>query len=1420
MTSHASMNRIYRLVFNEALGVWVAVAEKSRGRGKCGRAASALLAVLAILSPSAHAANAADATIRGGAGTVATVGNTTTIQQTSQRLALDWTQLSTAAGEALNFNQPNAQAIALNRITGSSPSTFLGSLTANGQVFILNPNGILFGAGSQVNVGGIVASTLGMNPTDFMNGSNTFTKTTGTGSVVNQGSMTAAQGGYLALLAPEVRNEGVMTASLGTALLAAGNKVTLNLNNGSLLSYSIDQGAINALAENKQLVKADGGQVLLSAKALDSLTTATVNNTGIIEAKTLQNIAGRIMLMGDMEHGTVNVGGTLDASAATGNGGFIETSAAKVKVLDTARVTTLAASGQTGTWLIDPTDFTISATGGDITGAALGSQLASNNITLATPSTGTGNGDMRVNDTVTWSSNNSLTLNAQRNIDFSGGGSLNASGATSRVNLNAGQGGAGAVIGGAGVALTANTLSIDASTGIGSAATALQTNVNNLRLNNTTSGGVYAHNAKDVTVAANSVAGDVRISTANGANDQFTGIEIAATNGGSITVGTVAGMSGITATGTGNVTLTTGAGGNREATSGTDPGFGGSIRVDQAVAAGGSVGLYAGMSGAGGFGGFAGVTGNAGGSIVVNADITAGANATLAAGGAPDCINPISCRAGSGGGITLNALLQTGGSASLAAGSGGMAPLDEVNLEDNLAWGGAGGSVVVTALGRLNAGTSGTLAAGAGGSNLTLAEVQAGPGGSITSHGALSAGTDLLLRAGDGGSTVGSNSPVYAQGTGGSVTTHAVVQAGNNLTLRAGHGGTSRGSVSNVAAAAGSVTAHASLIAGANALLVAGNGGTLTGVAGNGANGGSVALNGGLTAGGTATLTGGSGGAGVVAGAGGNVVLASSVSAAATGDALRISGKNFINTAGANALQAANGRWIVWSASPTSNSFGGIQSGNAALWNTAYNPANPSVASPGNRFVFSDANSGVAVVAANNISKTYGDALTGSYGYTAQVAGGQDFGNAFTDARGAAVALTGTAPTFSSAGAAATATRTGGNAGGAGYDITTGLTGATAAGYSLLAGKGTLTVAARPINITGSRTYNSNTAVAAAALTAGNTRNGDTLTLAGTGSVADKNVANGKALSLGTLALGGAAAVNYTLAGGAASVNITPADLSLTVTGVNKVYDGTTAASVTYADNRIAGDVLSFTSSASFSDKNVGTAKTVNYSGLTQTGLDAGNYSLVSPTSGTSSANITPALLRVTANDDTRIVGGAPYAGGNGVVYSGLVGGEAPSVLTGALTYGGSSQGASAAGTYNIRPGGLTAGNYALSFADGSLLLTPAPVVAPPPVPVPAPTPAPVISAGPMAAALGGTALVPAFAGVLQVVANLGVLPLANTGGTGGGIGGGGGTGVSGGAGTGTGASPGTGGRVVIGGAPLSPQARLNAAANNAVNDE
>ncbi|WP_457280513.1 two-partner secretion domain-containing protein [Polaromonas sp. P5_D5] len=458
MKSHASINRIYRLVWNAALGLWVAVAETAKGRSRGGsarsgvevasagprgglvfvlhercRAAVVMLLAMSVFNLQVHAADALNSTVVVGSGNVSTSGATTTINQASQRLAIDWTHLSTAANEALVFNQPNAQAIALNRITGSSPSEFLGSLTANGQVFILNPNGVLFGAGSQVNVGGLVASTLSMSNADFMAGSTTFGTDPGqagtgssAGKVTNKGTLTAANGGYVALLAPEVRNEGVIRAMLGTALLAAGNKITLNLDNGNLLGYSIDQGAINALAENKLLIQANGGQVLLSAKAMDQLTTATVNNTGVIEAKTLQNKAGRILLMGDMETGTVNVGGTLDASAPDGgNGGFVETSAAHVKVADSARVTTLASAGNTGKWLIDPNDFTISA-GGDMTAAAVAAALTGGNFEIQTATMGTagGNGDIHVNQAINRTDNNTFTLTAERDININTGANI------------------------------------------------------------------------------------------------------------------------------------------------------------------------------------------------------------------------------------------------------------------------------------------------------------------------------------------------------------------------------------------------------------------------------------------------------------------------------------------------------------------------------------------------------------------------------------------------------------------------------------------------------------------------------------------------------------------------------------------------------------------------------------------------------------------------------------------------------------------------------------------------------------------------------------------------------------------------------------------------------------------------------------
>jgi len=179
----------------------------------------------------------------------------------------------------------------------------------------------------------------------------------------------------------------------------------------------------------------------LTAKGLDTVLGSLVNNTGEIRAQTIGSSEGKIYLLGDMDNGTVKVDGVLDARAPNGgNGGFVETSAAHVKVADTARVTTLAANGQAGTWLIDPNDFTVASSGGDMTGAAVGTALAGGNFTIQSSQGATsGNGDIFVNDNITWTSGTTLTLSSARNIKINA--TIDASGGSGGVmTLNYGQG--------------------------------------------------------------------------------------------------------------------------------------------------------------------------------------------------------------------------------------------------------------------------------------------------------------------------------------------------------------------------------------------------------------------------------------------------------------------------------------------------------------------------------------------------------------------------------------------------------------------------------------------------------------------------------------------------------------------------------------------------------------------------------------------------------------------------------------------------------------------------------------------------------------------------------------------------------------------------------------------------------------------
>ena len=284
--------------------------------------------------------------VTAGSGAITQTGNAVTIDQSSSRLAINWQSFNIGSHESVTFNQPSSQAIALNRILGQDPSTILGSLSANGQVFLLNPNGVLFGAGAQVDVGGIVASTLSLSNDDFLAGRYTFAGDTADAGVVNRGNITAAQGGYVAFIAPSVANEGVIRASGGTVALGAGSQVTLSLADNQLVGFTVDKAALGALAQNRQLIQADGGTVILSARAKDALLSSVVNNDGVIEARSVSSRDGVIRLDGG-DSGVVSVAGTLDASGtgAGETGGQITVSGDKVALLDDARLDASGAAG-------------------------------------------------------------------------------------------------------------------------------------------------------------------------------------------------------------------------------------------------------------------------------------------------------------------------------------------------------------------------------------------------------------------------------------------------------------------------------------------------------------------------------------------------------------------------------------------------------------------------------------------------------------------------------------------------------------------------------------------------------------------------------------------------------------------------------------------------------------------------------------------------------------------------------------------------------------------------------------------------------------------------------------------------------------------------------------------------------------------
>lgn len=248
-------------------------------------------------------------TVVSGSATIDAVGKTMTIRQGTDKAIINWQKFENTASETVRFIQPGSTSLALNRVVGVDPSSIAGALSANGRVFLLNPNGIVFGPTARVNVGSIVASTLAITDTDFNNNNFRLLQTSGAelGSVVNQGNLTVSQGGLVALVAPIVSNDGTVVAAAGRVFLVGTTDGTVSFDPHNVTN-------------NASSVPLTGGRI--PTIGLSPLLESIINTSSIaspVGAARVEHLSdGTTFLRG--AGGIVANGGTIDTSGGGGGG--------------------------------------------------------------------------------------------------------------------------------------------------------------------------------------------------------------------------------------------------------------------------------------------------------------------------------------------------------------------------------------------------------------------------------------------------------------------------------------------------------------------------------------------------------------------------------------------------------------------------------------------------------------------------------------------------------------------------------------------------------------------------------------------------------------------------------------------------------------------------------------------------------------------------------------------------------------------------------------------------------------------------------------------------------------------------------------------------------------------------------------------
>ncbi|WP_129375427.1 MBG domain-containing protein [Pseudomonas aeruginosa] len=269
-------------------------------------------------------------------------GKTTLIDQSTQRAIINWKGFDVSADEAVRFNQPGVTSSTLNRVTAGQESVIAGRISAPGQVIIYNSNGVVFSGSAKVDVGSLITTTANISDEHFRQGKLIFDQPGNPDArIVNDGSISVAEKGLAAFVAPSVANNGVINARLGTVAMAAGNAATIDLYGDGLVSIAVTDPVTRkpqdaqALVSNGGAIQADGGSVLITAEQASRVVDNAVNLSGVILARGTEVREGSVALVS--KSGDIQIAGKIDVSGPK-NGGDVLVSGQQVALASTASI--------------------------------------------------------------------------------------------------------------------------------------------------------------------------------------------------------------------------------------------------------------------------------------------------------------------------------------------------------------------------------------------------------------------------------------------------------------------------------------------------------------------------------------------------------------------------------------------------------------------------------------------------------------------------------------------------------------------------------------------------------------------------------------------------------------------------------------------------------------------------------------------------------------------------------------------------------------------------------------------------------------------------------------------------------------------------------------------------------------------------